>query len=46
MTPEQQLEVVDYTTDDTTCRHCEQPFTGLPPWGGHRVGCDYAVDCR
>lgn len=28
------------------CRHCGQPFTGLPPWGGHRPGCDYAVDCR
>lgn len=40
-----ELEVVGYMTYDT-CRHCERPFTGLPPWGGHRAGCDYAVDCR
>lgn len=28
------------------CRHCQKVFTGLPPWGGHTIGCDYAVDCR
>ena len=47
---ETELDLVQRGTtewdQDALCLDCRRLFTGLAPWGGHALGCDYAVDCR